>query len=108
MVAVGAGVRAPVVDVFGVYALDGVALVHLGNAYDDVFEQLSPRVSLEPTASRTAAPRSARRWPWARTWSTSAASASVVGGLVGFGPGGVQLAALRIGYDLRGPWPLFR
>lgn len=47
VLALGAGLRAPVLEVAGTYGLDAQLMVHVGNAYADVVDQFSLRVSLE-------------------------------------------------------------
>lgn len=109
VVAVGAGVRAPIIDVLGIYGLDMLVMGYLGNAYDNVFEQFTPRVSFKE-GSFLDDDGAALRPSLALGMGIVNLDKErvVVGGLVGLGPGGVTVATLRIAYDLRDARPLFR
>ena len=110
VLAVGAGVRAPVYDFLGVYGIDTLVMAYLGNAYDNVFEQFTPRVSFAEGSEVDEEGRAFLRPSLALGLGVVNLDKErvVVGGLIGFGPGGVSLATLRIAYDLRDARPLFR
>ncbi|WP_412068295.1 hypothetical protein [Rubrivirga sp. IMCC43871] len=109
VLAVGAGIRAPIIDVLGIYGLDMLVMGYLGNAYDNVFEQFTTRISFQEGSflDETGA---ALRPSLALGMGIVNLDKErvVVGGLVGLGPGGVTVATLRIAYDLRDARPLFR
>ena len=111
LLAGGVGVRAPVVDLLGIYGIDMLVMGYLGNAYDNVFEQFTPRVSFEEGSYRDPDTGRASLRP-ALGLGLGIVNLDkervVVGGLIGVGPGGVSLATLRIAYDLRDARPLFR
>ncbi len=110
VVAFGAGIRAPVFDFLGVYGVDVLAIGFLGNAYDNVFEQFSPRVSFKEGSELgedgTAALRPSLGLGMGLV--NLDKERVVLGGLIGIGPGGVTVATLRVAYDLRDARPLFR
>jgi hypothetical protein len=108
--AVGAGIRAPVVDLLGIYGIDVLVMGYLGNAYDNVFEQFTPKVSFEEGSFRDEQGKAYLRPALGLGMGIVNLDKErvVVGGLVGVGPGGVSLATLRIAYDLRDARPLFR
>lgn len=106
----GVGIRAPVFDFLGIYGIDAVVMGYLGNAYDNVFEQFTPRVSfregsfLEDDGTAALRPSLALGMGLVNLDKERV----VLGGMVGLGPGGVTAATLRIAYDLRDARPLFR
>ncbi|PAP74757.1 hypothetical protein B1759_17580 [Rubrivirga sp. SAORIC476] len=110
VLAAGAGIRAPVFDFLGVYGIDVLAMGYLGNAYDNVFEQFTPRVSFEnggvvgDDGSAALRPSLALGLGLVNLDKETV----VLGGLLGVGPDGVTLASLRIAYDLRDARALFR
>lgn len=110
ILAAGVGIRAPVVDFLGVYGIDALVMGYLGNAYDNVFEQFTPRVSFEEGSDADDLGRAYLRPSLALGLGVVNLDKErvVVGGLLGIGPGGVSLATLRIAYDLRDARPLFR
>ena len=108
VLAVGAGVRATVVDVYGLYGLDVLAMGYVGNAYDSVFEQFSPAVSFGPDGVLDEG-RAALRPGLALGLGLADLDdgRAVLAAQIGVGPGGVSLAALRVAYDLRRLGPTF-
>jgi len=109
IVAAGAGIRAPIFDFLGVYGIDGVVMAYIGNAYDNVFEQFKPAISFKEDAAVTDGRAALRPSLGVGLGLINLDKERVVlGGLVGFGPGGVTLATLRVAYDLRDARPLFR
>ena len=111
VVAAGAGIRAPVFDFLGVYGIDVLVMGYLGNAYENVFEQFSPRISFREGRSVTDELGRAALRPSLGVGLGLVnldKERVVLGGLVGVGPGGVTLATLRVAYDLRDARPLFR
>ncbi|PAP77545.1 hypothetical protein [Rubrivirga marina] len=110
LLALGVGVRAPIVDLLGIYGIDMLVMGYLGNAYDNVFEQFIPKVSFEEGSFRDEAGRAYLRPALGLGLGIVNLDKErvVVGGLVGIGPGGLSLATLRIAYDLRDARPLFR
>ena len=110
VLAVSAGVRATVVDVYGLYGLDVVAMGTLGNAYDDVFDQFRPAVSFGPNGVLDGDGRAALRPGLALGLGLADLDdgRAVLAAQVGLGPGGVTLATLRVAYDLRATRPVFR
>ena len=106
----GLGVRAPIVDLLGIYGIDVLVMGYLGNAYDNVFEQFTPRVSFEEGSEVDEEGRAFLRPALGLGLGIVNLDKErvVVGGLVGVGPGGISLATLRIAYDLRDARPLFR
>ena len=110
VLAVGAGLRATVVDVYGLYGLDVSAMGYLGNAYDDVFDQLRPAVSFEPDGVLDGDGRAALRPGLGLGLGLVdlAEGRAVLAAQLGLGPGGVTLATLRVAYDLRNVGTRFR
>ena len=106
----GAGVRVPLADVFGLYALDALLMGYLGNAYDDVFEQFEPSVSFAERVRAGDDGRAPLRPSLALGLSLVDLDDGrvVVGGTLGVGPGGFTVASFRVAYDLRDARPLFR
>ncbi|MEM0961602.1 MAG: hypothetical protein AAGK21_03530 [Bacteroidota bacterium] len=106
----GVGIRAAMVDILGVYGIDGLATVYLGNAYDNVFEQFTPKISFEDGSEIGEDGRAFLRPAMGLGLGIVNLKRErlVIGGLLGIGPGGVNLATLRIAYDLRHARPLFR
>lgn len=108
--AVSLGVRVPVRDFIGVYGIDALVVGYLGNAYDDVVNQFSPRVSF----SQDSRPDDAGRAPLLPALGLGLGVVNldkervVLGALVGVGAGGITLATLRVAYNLRDSRPLFR
>ena len=110
VLAVGAGIRAPVFDFLGVYGIDVLAIGFLGNAYDNVFEQFSPSISFAEGSEFDDQGNAALRPSLGLGMGLVNLDKErvVLGGLVGIGPGGVTVATLRVAYDLRDARPLFR
>ena len=108
--AVGTGLRFPVFDFLGVYGIDALVMGFVGNAYDNVFEQFTPRLSFEEGSELDEQGDAALRPSLALGMGIVNLDKErvVVGGLFGIGPGGVTVATLRIAYDLRDARPLFR
>ena len=103
VLAVGAGLRAPLADVFGIYGVDAVVMGYLGNAYDDVFDQFRPAVSFRESGSVDAEGRAALRPALSLGLGLVdlVGRRTVLGASVGLAPGGVTLATLRLAFDLR-------
>ena len=76
---------------------------YLGNAYDDVFDQFRPAVSFGADGVLDGEGRAALRPGLALGLGLVDLDdgRAVVAALLGFGPGGLTLAALRVAYDLR-------
>ena len=110
IVAFGAGLRVPIVDLLGVYGIDALLMGYIGNAYDDVFEQFKPAISFSEQSVTDAEGRAALRPALGLGLGIINLDKErvVVGGLLGVGPGGITVATLRIAYDLRDARPLFR
>jgi hypothetical protein len=106
----GLGIRVPIRDFLGVYGIDALAIGFLGNAYQDVFDQFTPKVSFDPEAVPTAEGRALLRPALGLGLGIVNLDKErvVVGGLVGFAPGGFTVATVRVAYDLRDARPLFR
>jgi hypothetical protein len=110
-VALGAlGVRLPVVDFIGAYGIDALVMGFVGNVYDDVFRQFRPTLAFTsdtpPGSDVGVALRPALGIGIGLV--NLDRERVVLGGLIGIGAGGVQLATLRVAYDLRDARPLFR
>ncbi len=103
VVAIGAGVRAPLADVLGLLGVDAVVMGYLGNAYDDVFDQFRPAISFRDNGSVDGEGRAALRPALSVGLGLVdlAGGRTVLGASVGLAPGGVTLATLRVAYDLR-------
>lgn len=110
VMAVGLGVRLPLADFIGYFGVDALVVGYLGNAYDDLFRQFSPRVSFSQNAPADSDGRAALRPALGIGIGVVDLDKErvIVGALVGIGAGGVTLAAIRIAYDLRDSRPLFR
>ncbi|WP_420454572.1 hypothetical protein [Rubrivirga sp.] len=110
VVAGGVGIRVPVYDFLGIYGVDAVVMGYLGNAYDNVFEQFTPRVSFQEGSFLEDDGTAALRPSLALGFGLVNLDKErvVLGTLLGVGPGGVTVATLRIAYDLRDARPLFR
>ncbi|MDT0630503.1 hypothetical protein RQM47_12780 [Rubrivirga sp. S365] len=110
LVAVGAGVRLPVLDALGLYGVDALVMGYLGNVYDDVFDQFEASVSFEERAEAAADGHAPLRPSLALGLSLVdlRAGRMLLGGVLGVGPGGVTAASLQVTYDLRDVRPLFR
>lgn len=102
LLALSAGVRFPVLDLFGWIGAEGFVAVHLANAYDDVFSQFEPRVSFASQLGRDG-----DRAPLRPALTLGGhlvdlgKGRPVVSGQVGFSPEGFELAGLDFVVDLR-------
>ncbi|OZC02352.1 hypothetical protein [Rubricoccus marinus] len=109
VLALGGGIRFPIRDFIGVYGIDALVMGYLGNAYTDVFDQVSADVTFGQGALAEDG-----RVPFRPALGIGLGIVNldkervVLGGLVGFSPDGISLATLRIAYDLRDARPLFR
>lgn len=108
LVAVGAGVRLPVLDALGLYGVDALVMGYLGNAYDDVFDQFEPSVSFEERAEADGRAPLRPSLALGLSLVDLRAGRTSIGGVLGVGPGGVTVASLQVAYDLRDVRPLFR
>ena len=110
VLAVGAGVRATVADLYGLYGVDLLVMGTLGNAYDDVFDQFRPAVSLGADGVLDGDGRAALRPGLALGLGLADLDdgRAVLAAQVGVGPGGVTLATLRVAYDLAARRRAFR
>ena len=106
---VGIGGRSLVGPAIGPFRAEGVAMVMVGAAYDDVFREFTPRVRL--SADRTAAGSAVPLQPSLALGANlhrAGRERPLVGALIGIGPGGVTLASLRLVYGLGQYRPRFR
>ena len=103
VLAVGAGVRATLVDLYGLYGLDVTAVGYLGNAYDSVADQFRPAVSFGPGGVLDGDGRAALRPGLALGLALADLDdgRAVAGVGLGLGPGGPALVSVRVAYDLR-------
>ena len=110
VLAVGLGVRVPVADFIGVYGIDALVVGYLGNAYDNVFEQFSPRVTFRQDPRASESGRAALRPALGLGLGVVNLDKErvVLGALIGVGAGGITVATLRAAYNLRDSRPLFR
>lgn len=110
VLAVGLGLRVPVADFIGVYGVDALIVGYLGNAYDDVFEQFSPRVTFRQDPLAGTSGRAALRPALGLGLGVVNLDKErvVLGALIGVGAGGITVATLRAAYNLRDSRPLFR
>lgn len=110
VLAVGLGLRIPVADFIGVYGVDALVVGYLGNAYDDVFRQFSPRVTLRQDPLSGADGRASLRPALGLGLGVVNLDKErvVLGALIGVGAGGITVATLRAAYNLRDSRPLFR
>lgn len=105
------GIRVPIADFIGVYGVDMALLGYMGNAYDNVFDQVKAGVSFDSERLR---PDEDGRISFRPALGLGIGIVNldkervVVGGLIGVGPEGISLATLRVAYDLRDSRPLFR
>ena len=106
----GLGLRVPIRDFLGVYGIDALAIGFLGNAYLNVFDQFTPKVAFSPDYVPTAEGRAPLRPALGLGLGIVNLDKErvVLGGLVGFAPGGFTVATIRVAYDLRDARPLFR
>lgn len=106
----GLGVRLPIWDFIGAYGFDALVMGFVGNVYDNVFEQFRPAITFEsdtPPGANVGAPLRPALGLGVGLVNLDRERV-VIGGLIGIGAGGIQLATLRIAYDLRDARPLFR
>jgi hypothetical protein len=94
---VGVGARGVVVDRVGAFRVEGTALALLGAAYDDVFSEFSPRVSLssDPVAVGEDVPLRPS-FGVGLNLHYRDRERPLVGGLIGIGPGGITATSFRI------------
>jgi hypothetical protein len=108
LLALSAGLRFPVLELFG-FASEAFVAVHAANAYDDVFAQFQPRVSFESDL-----PRTGEKAPLRPSLTVGGhivdrgAGHPVISGQIGFSPEGFQLADLTFVIDLRTRRPPMR
>lgn len=110
LLAVGAGIRFPLAELFGRYAIDGVLTADVGSSYDDITDQFKLAVSFEEDVEADEDGRVPLR-PSAGVGINLVnvdRDRPVVGGLVGLSPEGIVLTSLHIVYDFRDLLPLFR
>ena len=106
---VGVGGRSVIGPAIGPFRAEGIALVMVGAAYDDVFREFTPRVRL--SSARTSVGSVVPLQPslaFGLNLHTARRERPLVGALVGIGPGGVTLASLRLVYGLSDFRPRFR
>ncbi|MDX1420560.1 MAG: hypothetical protein R3181_11385 [Rubricoccaceae bacterium] len=110
LVAVGAGLRFPLVDLFGRYAIDGLLMADVGSSYDDVADQFKFAVSFDEDVVADAEGRVPLRPSLGVGFNlvNIDRDRAVVGALLGFSPEGFVLGGLQIVYDFRDLLPLFR
>ncbi|CAN5619951.1 hypothetical protein BH23BAC4_BH23BAC4_05080 [soil metagenome] len=97
-VLIGAGLRFPVVGTPAFpFRADGLVAIRLGGAYDDVFSQFEPRISLDRFAKEPALKPALIVGGAFLTGSDR----YVVGGMIGIGPEGFSVAVLRLSFDPR-------
>ena len=112
VLALGGGIRFPIRDFIGVYGIDALIMGFLGNAYDNVFDQVSADITFGQGAIQRET--SGGRVPLRPSLGIGLGIVNldkervVLGGLIGISPDGLTLASLRIAYDLRDARPLFR
>ena len=108
-VSLGVGARGVVAEAIGAFLVEGVGMALVGNAYDDVFRQFSPRVSFD-----TGAVPEGESVPLSPSLALGLnihfidRERPLVGALLGVGPDGVTLASLRLVYGLADYRPRFR
>ena len=110
LVAAGAGLRFPFVDLFGRYAIDGVVTADVGGSYDDIADQFKPAVAFDAPAEADADGRVPLRPSLGVGFNLVNVDReqAVLGALVGLSPEGVVLTSLHVVYDFRDLLPLFR
>lgn len=112
LVAAGAGLRFPLVDLFGRYAIDGLLMADVGSSYDDVTDQFKLAVSFAEDIGDVE--ETDGRVPLRPSLGVGFnlvnidRDRAVVGALLGFSPEGFVLGGLQIVYDFRDLRPLFR
>ena len=108
-VSLGVGARGVIAEAIGAFLVEGVGMALVGNAYDDVFRQFSPRVSFAsgPVPEGEAVPLSPSLALGVNLHFIDR-ERPLVGALLGVGPDGVTLASLRLVYGLADYRPRFR
>ena len=97
----GVGARGVVGQAIGAFLVEGVAMAIVGAAYDDVFEEFTPRIDL--TADRVLEGESVPLRPSLAVGLNLHfidRERAIVGALFGVGPAGTSLAGLRLVYGL--------
>jgi len=106
---VGVGARGTVLAVLGAVLLEGVGMVMVGGAYDNIFDDFSPRITFDPDPVEEG-----ERVPLRPSVAIGANIVTIdrerpiVGGMIGFGPEGFVLASLRVVFDIRDYRPQIR
>ena len=106
---IGVGTRGTILALFGAVLIEGFSIFMVGNAYDDVFAQLTPRISFdaEPSEPNDRVPLR----PSAAVGLnivTIDRDRPIIGGLLGIGPEGIIVSSFRIVYDIRSYRPRVR
>lgn len=109
VLALGGGIRFPIADFIGVYGVDALVMGYLGNAYDNVFDQVSADITFDDAGLERDGTVPFRPALGLGLGIVNLDKERVVlGGLIGLSPEGLSVASLRIAYDLRDARPLFR
>ena len=110
ILALGAGVRFPVIDLFGVLGLDGLVMVDVGSAYSDITDQFSFEISLDNEIEAADGGQVPLRPSLALGLDiiNLDQDKGIVGGLLGISPEGITVTGFRVVYDFRDLQPLFR
>jgi hypothetical protein len=101
-VSLGLGARGTIFQAIGAILVEGMGMAMVGGAYNDVFEEFTPRVTLDPEPDLTG-----ERIPLRPSVAFGVnfiyidRDRPLLGALVGFGPEGFVLASFRLIYDLR-------
>ena len=108
VLALGLGLRAPVVSLYGIYGLDAEVTGTVGNAYPDVFDEFDPSVSFEAPLPRDGEAPLRPALSLALNFVNYESQTRYIGGRIGVSPEGLNLAVVSITADLRDVVPLFR
>jgi hypothetical protein len=106
---VGIGARGTVLEILGAVLVEGMGMVMVGGAYDNVFEDFSPRVTLDPDPVGED-----ERVPLRPSIALGANIVTidrdrpVIGGMIGLGPEGLVFSSVRVVFDIRDYRPQVR
>lgn len=100
-ISLGVGARGVIGELIGAFLFEGVAMAMVGGAYDDVFEEFTPRIQFErdPIPEDEAVPLLPSLAVGMNIHFIDRERA-IVGALLGVGPTGTSLAGLRLVYGL--------
>ncbi|NNF56941.1 MAG: hypothetical protein HKN04_01760 [Rhodothermaceae bacterium] len=110
LVAAGAGVRLPIIDLVGRYGLDALLLADVGSVYDNIGDQFKLALSFDEdiTADENGRVPLHPSLTFGLGVVNLDRNRAVAGVLFGFSPEGLVISGLRVVYDFRDLRPLFR